>query len=114
MWRDVSGTVGGGGSNGRWTVVSSDRYPQCCLDDKTNRRWYIDYYFFYFQDPYDSYIILSFVNGTLVLSISETIEEVQDTSFLSATSTLAVQKIGANALLQVHPQGIHHVLVTVA
>ena len=24
MWRDVSGTVGGGGSNGRWTVVSSD------------------------------------------------------------------------------------------
>ena len=25
MWRDVSGTVGGGGSNGRWTVVSSDR-----------------------------------------------------------------------------------------
>ena len=28
MWRDVSGTVGGGGSNGRWTVVSSDR-NQC-------------------------------------------------------------------------------------
>ena len=24
VWRDVSGTVGGGGSNGRWTVVSSD------------------------------------------------------------------------------------------
>ena len=27
MWRDVSGTVGGGGSNGRWTVVSSDIQP---------------------------------------------------------------------------------------
>ena len=25
VWRDVSGTVGGGGSNGRWTVVSSDK-----------------------------------------------------------------------------------------
>ena len=28
MWGDVSGTVGGGGndrSNGRWTVVSSDK-----------------------------------------------------------------------------------------
>ena len=24
MWRDVSGAVGGGGSDGRWTVVSSD------------------------------------------------------------------------------------------
>ncbi|KAG8945970.1 pre-mRNA-splicing factor rse1 [Tulasnella sp. 419] len=38
-------------------------------------------------DPYDSYIILSFVNGTLVLSIGETIEEVSDTSFLSSAPT---------------------------
>lgn len=63
-----------------------------------------------FLDPFDSYIILSFVNGTLVLSIGETIEEVQDTGFLSAAPTLAVQQIGADALLQVHPQGIRHVL----
>ena len=27
VWRDVSGTVSGGGSNGRWTVVSSDNEP---------------------------------------------------------------------------------------
>ena len=27
VWRDVSGTVGGGRSNGRWTVVSSDIVP---------------------------------------------------------------------------------------
>ncbi|KAF9050403.1 CPSF A subunit region-domain-containing protein [Panaeolus papilionaceus] len=62
------------------------------------------------DDPYDSYIILSFVNGTLVLSIGESIEEVQDTGFLSAAPTLAVQQIGADALLQVHPHGIRHVL----
>ena len=62
-------------------------------------------------DPYESYIIFSFVKGTLVLSIGETIEEVQDTGFLSAASTLMVQQIGADALLQVHPQGIRHVLV---
>jgi len=61
-------------------------------------------------DPYDSYIILSFVNGTLVLSIGETIEEVQDTGFLSSSPTIAVQQIGADALLQVHPYGIRHVL----
>ncbi|KZP14987.1 hypothetical protein FIBSPDRAFT_959275 [Athelia psychrophila] len=36
------------------------------------------------DDQYDSYIILSFVNSTLVLSIGETIEEVQDTGFLSS------------------------------
>lgn len=63
-----------------------------------------------FADPYDSYIILSFVNGTLVLSIGETIEEVQDTGFLSSAPTLAVQQIGPDALLQVHPHGIRHVL----
>ncbi|KAI0084854.1 CPSF A subunit region-domain-containing protein [Irpex rosettiformis] len=62
------------------------------------------------DDPFDSYIILSFVNGTLVLSIGETIEEVQDTGFLSSAPTLAVQQIGADALLQVHPHGIRHVL----
>ena len=61
-------------------------------------------------DEYDSYIILSFVNGTLVLSIGETIEEVSDTGFLSSAPTLAVQQIGADALLQVHPHGIRHVL----
>jgi splicing factor 3B subunit 3 len=59
---------------------------------------------------YDSYIILSFVNGTLVLSIGENIEEVQDTGFLSSAPSLAVQQIGDDALLQVHPQGIRHVL----
>ncbi|KZS98614.1 hypothetical protein SISNIDRAFT_515078 [Sistotremastrum niveocremeum HHB9708] len=62
------------------------------------------------DDTYDSYIILSFINGTLVLSIGETIEEVQDTGFLSSAPTLAVQQIGADALLQVHPHGIRHVL----
>ena len=61
-------------------------------------------------DPHDSYIILSFVNGTLVLSIGETIEEVSDTGFLSSAPTLAVQQIGVDALLQVHPHGIRHVL----
>ena len=62
------------------------------------------------SDQFDSYIILSFVNGTLVLSIGETIEEVQDTGFLSSAPTLAVQQIGSDALLQVHPHGIRHVL----
>ncbi len=63
------------------------------------------------QDEYDSYIILSFVNGTLVLSIGETIEEVSDSGFLTSSPTLAVQQLGEDALLQVHPHGIRHILV---
>ncbi|KAF8331909.1 CPSF A subunit region-domain-containing protein [Cantharellus anzutake] len=62
------------------------------------------------DDQYDSYIILSFVNGTLVLSVGETIEEVSDTGLLSSAPTLAVQQIGVDALLQVYPHGIRHVL----
>ena len=34
VWRDVSGTVGGGRSDGRWTVVSSD--TNCHLSSKIN------------------------------------------------------------------------------
>ncbi|KAF6743556.1 hypothetical protein DFP72DRAFT_858749 [Ephemerocybe angulata] len=60
---------------------------------------------------YDSYIILSFVNGTLVLSIGETIGEVQDTGFLCSSPTIAVQQIGVDALLQVHPHDIRRVLL---
>lgn len=62
------------------------------------------------EDQYDSYIILSFVNGTLVLSIGETIEEVNDSGLLTSAATLAVQQLGADALLQVHPDGIRHVM----
>ena len=62
------------------------------------------------DDEFDSYIILSFVNGTLVLSIGEQIEEVSDSGFLTSEPTFAVQQLGTNALLQVHPRGIRHIL----
>lgn len=61
-------------------------------------------------DTFDGYIVLSFVNGTLVLGIGETIEEVVDSGFLTSEPTLAVQQLGADALLQVHPAGIRHIL----
>ena len=61
------------------------------------------------NDEYDAYIVLSFDNGTLVLSIGETVEEVTDTGFLSSASTLAVQQLGEDALIQVHPKGIRHI-----
>lgn len=61
------------------------------------------------EDEYDAYIVLSFANGTLVLSIGETVEEVTDTGFLSTAPTLAVQQLGDDALIQVHPKGIRHI-----
>ncbi|KAL9103814.1 MAG: hypothetical protein Q9163_001168 [Psora crenata] len=61
------------------------------------------------NDQYDAYIVLSFASGTLVLSIGETVEEVSDTGFLSTAPTLAVQQLGEDALIQVHPRGIRHI-----
>ena len=60
-------------------------------------------------DEYDAYIVLSFTNGTLVLSIGETVEEVTDTGFLNSVPTLAVQQLGEDALVQVHPRGVRHI-----
>jgi splicing factor 3B subunit 3 len=61
------------------------------------------------NDTFDAYIILSFSNATLVLSIGETVEEVTDTGFLSSAPTLAVQQLGEDGLIQVHPKGIRHI-----
>src|ERR1700744_538708 len=61
------------------------------------------------DDLYDQYIIVSFSNATLVLSIGETVEEVTDTGFLASTPTIAVQQLGQDALLQIYPQGIRHI-----
>lgn len=61
------------------------------------------------SDTYDAYIILAFTNGTLVLSIGETVEEVTDSGFLSTATTLAVQQLGEDGLLQIHPRGIRQI-----
>lgn len=52
-------------------------------------------------DKFDSHIVVSFVNATLVLSIGETVEEVTDSGFLGTTPTLGCALIGDDALLQV-------------
>lgn len=61
------------------------------------------------DDQFDAYIILSFTNSTLVLSIGETVEQVSETGFLDSVPTLAVQQLGDDGLIQVHPKGIRHI-----
>lgn len=52
-------------------------------------------------DKFDAYIIVSFVNATLVLSIGETVEEVTDSGFLGTTPTLSCSSLADHALVQV-------------
>ncbi|XP_065348507.1 splicing factor 3B subunit 3 [Cloeon dipterum] len=62
-----------------------------------------------FDEEFDAYIIVSFVNATLVLSIGETVEEVTDSGFLGTTPTLSCSALGDDALVQVYPDGIRHI-----
>ena len=60
-------------------------------------------------DDYDSYIVVSFTNATLVLSVGDTVEEVSDSGFLGTSPSLLVCLLGQDALLQVHPNGLRHI-----
>lgn len=61
------------------------------------------------NDEFDAYIVVSFANATLVLSIGENVEEVSDSGFLDTTPSLAISLIGDDSLMQVHPGGIRHI-----
>ncbi|PAV75017.1 hypothetical protein WR25_06349 isoform C [Diploscapter pachys] len=61
------------------------------------------------DDQHDTYIVVSFLNATLVLSIGETVEEVSDSGFLATSPTLGCGLIGDDALLQIFPEGIRHI-----
>ncbi|KAK4241272.1 Pre-mRNA-splicing factor rse-1 [Achaetomium macrosporum] len=61
------------------------------------------------QDEYDSYIILTSSTDTLVLSIGEEVKQVSSSGFLTSVKTLALQQIGDDSLVQVHPKGIRHI-----
>ena len=64
---------------------------------------------FVLTDEFDAYIVVSFVNATLVLSIGETVEEVTDSGFLGTTPTLCCSTLGDDTLVQVYPEGIRHI-----
>ncbi|KAI0134679.1 CPSF A subunit region-domain-containing protein [Xylariales sp. AK1849] len=60
------------------------------------------------QDKYDTYIILASSNNTLIMSIGEEVSQVSDSGFLTSVTTLAIQQIGEDSLVQLHPKGIRH------
>jgi splicing factor 3B subunit 3 len=61
------------------------------------------------KHEFDSYIVVSFTNATLVLSIGETVEEVSGSGFLETVPTLSASRLGDDALIQVYPHGIRHI-----
>ncbi|CAL5225226.1 g8014 [Coccomyxa viridis] len=62
-----------------------------------------------YADDFDAYIIVAFTNATLVLSIGETVMEVNDSGFSGTVETLRIQLLVDDSMLQVHPQGLRHI-----
>ncbi|KAG5751836.1 hypothetical protein H9Q70_005526 [Fusarium xylarioides] len=60
------------------------------------------------HDKYDAYIILTSSDNTLVMSVGDEVEQVSDSGFLTSVTTLAVQQIADDGLVQIHPKGIRH------
>lgn len=58
---------------------------------------------------FDRYIIVSFNNATLVLSIGDNVEEVTDSGFNDKVPTLQAALLADNAMLQIYSTGIRHI-----
>lgn len=63
------------------------------------------------EHKYDKYIVVSFADATLVLSVGDTVEEVgKESGFLTNAPTLACSALGSDgAMCQVHPSGVRHI-----
>jgi len=61
------------------------------------------------KDPnseHHSYIVVSFLNATMVLSIGETVEEVADSGFAKNQPTISASLLGTNFLCQVYKDAV--------
>jgi splicing factor 3B subunit 3 len=63
------------------------------------------------NDEHHAYIVVSFVDSTLVLEVGDNVKEVKDSGFAGQKRTLSVVTLADNAgHAQVHPEGILMVL----
>ena len=63
-------------------------------------------------DTFHSYLLLSstFADKTIVLSIGDEVETMEDSPFLATRATIAAQLMGDATLVQVHARGVHSIL----
>ena len=57
-------------------------------------------------DEYDGYLVISFTNATLVLSIGETVEEVEDSGIERSVPTSDIQLLEDSSIVQIHPNAV--------
>ena len=60
-------------------------------------------------DPNSRFIVISFVDATLVLAVGDTVEETRDSGMEGRYPTLAVSLLDGDVILQVHSAGVRQV-----
>jgi len=60
-------------------------------------------------DENHKYIVVSFINATIVLQVGETVTEVQDSGIIYYTETLMMGTLFDNSIVQIHPQGFRQI-----
>ncbi|CAE7762413.1 SAP130B, partial [Symbiodinium sp. KB8] len=58
------------------------------------------------REAFDKYIVVSFTDATLVLSVGASVEQVQDSGFITDAPTLAVTRLTRGAYVQVTPHTV--------
>lgn len=62
------------------------------------------------EEGLSKYIVVSFADATLVLSVGDTVEEVgRESGFLTNAPTLACSALRGGSLCQIHPSGVRHI-----
>lgn len=62
------------------------------------------------DSAYCKYIVVSFVNATIVLSIGDTVAEVKDSGILETSPTLSMSVLEDGSMLQICPDRTRHIL----
>ena len=78
-----------------WAVSELPGNPRAVWTIKKNK-----------DEEYDTYIVVSFLDATLILSVGEEVEEVTDSGFISSVPTLCVHESGNDAMIQVYCIGL--------
>ncbi|QPG73560.1 hypothetical protein FOA43_000872 [Brettanomyces nanus] len=61
------------------------------------------------EDKYDKFIVISFYDQTLILSVGEEVEEAEDSGFLTDVATQNVAQVGSTSVVQIHSNGLRQI-----
>lgn len=103
-------SVGGGGLEPKFKVsrygLSVKELVKADLPGNPLYIWSMKYSL---SDKYHSFMIVSFVNATIALSVGESIEEIQNTGFRMDLSSVHVGQFYDDSFVQVYSSGYRHI-----